>query len=205
MTAPTEPPEGSPDRPVDLSKQASSSGDPNDPYRFGLPEQLPPPEYAPPGWTPPGGWPAAPQPGAQRPPGYPPPSGYPPYPPYPPYPHDYGPPPPHYSPYQAPQPGRGKAVTALVLGLLSIFMFWTAFFDAVLVIAAVAFGVVALTERSGDPRRPRGMAIAGLVCAGVGALLAIIWTVFIFHAVSQCGGVGNSGQPGFKTCLQQHF
>jgi hypothetical protein len=92
-----------------------------------------------------------------------------------------------------------------VLGLLSILFFEMAFFDAVFVIAAVAFGAVALTERPTGPNSPRGMAIAGLVCAGVGALLAIIWTVFLFHAISQCGGVGNSGQPGFKTCLQQHF
>lgn len=210
MTGPTEPPEGSPDRPVDLGKHADPVGggkhpDPNDPYRFGLPERLPPPEYAPPGWTPPGGWPtAAPPVGPSQPgPGSGPPPGYPPYPP--PSPYGYHPPPPQYSPYHVPAAGRGKAVTALVLGILSIFFFWASFFDALLVIAAVTFGIIALTERPGGATPPRGMAIAGLVCAAVGAVLAIIWTVFIIHAINQCGGFNQTNAPGFRTCLQQQF
>jgi hypothetical protein len=217
MTTPSEPPEGSDERPVDLSKSGPSAADPNDPYRFGLPDKLPPPEYAPPGWVPPGGWPApgAPQPGVHPPPGSAPPPGYPPQPPpgypppgYPPQPppygYRYGPPPPNYSPYQVPRRGRGKAVAALVLGLLSIVMFWTAFFDSVLIIAAVAFGVVALTERTNGSASPRGMAIGGLVCAAIAALLATIWTVFLLHGTNQCGGFGQSGQPGFRTCVQNH-
>jgi hypothetical protein len=205
MTRPTEPPEGSEERPVDLSKRDPSAADPNDPYRFGLPDQLPPPEYAPPGWAPPGGWPApgTPPPGVQHPAGFGPPPGYPPQPPQ--YPYQYGPPPPSYSPYHVPRPGRGKAVAALVLGVLSIVMFWSAFLDSLLVIAAVAFGVVALHEGPSGSGSPRGMAIAGLVCAAIGTLLATIWTVFLLHAISQCGGLNQSGQPGFRTCVQNHF
>lgn len=208
MTRPTEPPGGSEERPVELSKRDPSAADPNDPYRFGLPDQLPPPEYAPPGWVPPGGWPApdappagARQPGPQQPTGPPPPYGYLPQPPYP---YRYGPPP-GYAPYQVPRAGRGKAVAALVLGILSIFMFWSAFFDSLLVVAAVAFGVTALIERPRGSGNPRGMAIAGLVCAGVGTLLATIWTVFLLHAISQCGGLAHSGQPGFRNCLQHQI
>jgi hypothetical protein len=213
MTAPSEPPEGVPERPVDLGKHGPENADrpdPNDPYRFGLPERMPPPEYAPPGWTPPGGWPVygtpptgSGQPGPTMPPGAPPPPGYPPYPP--PSPYGYSPPPPQYSPYGMPAPGRGKAVTALVLGILSIVMSWASFFDALLVIGAVAFGVLALTERRPGPPQPRGMAIAGLVCAAVGAVLAVIWTVFFIHAINQCGGFNDTGRPGFRVCVQQHL
>jgi VanZ family protein len=215
MTAPTEPPEGAADRPVDLGKHGAGEaehGDPYDPYRFGLPEHLPPPEYAPPGWTPPGGWPAAgPPPAAPPPGGMPPPGpspftpGSPPPPGYSPYPYGYPPPPPQYSPYQPPPPGRGKAVTAFVLGILSIVMSWASFLDAVLIIAAVTFGVIALTERPAGSAQPRGMAIAGLVCAGIGAVLAIVWTVFVIHAVNQCGGFDQTSRPGFRHCLQQQF
>jgi hypothetical protein len=189
-----------------LGKRDPSAADPNDPYRFGLPDQPPPPEYAPPGWVPPGGWPApsTPQPGVQQ--GYGPPPGYPPT-GYPPPPPPYPGPPPSYPPYQARQRGRGKAITALVLGVLSIVLSVTAFIDALLVIPAVVFGVVAITERPAGPGSGRGMAIAGLVCAGIGALLAIIWTVWAFRAINECGGVHTMqvGGPGFRACLRQHF
>lgn len=207
MTAPTEPPEGSPEHPVDLDKHGAGEAaqpDPNDPYRFGMPERLPPPEYAPPGWAPPGGWPAAPPPPPA--PGEPGPGSPPPgYPQYPPGPFGYHPPPPQYSPYRVSAPGRGKAITALVLGALSIVLSWASFFDALLVIGAVTFGVLALTERRAGSPQPRGMAIAGLVCAAIGALLAIVWTVYVIHAVNQCGGFHQSGQPGFRSCLQRQF
>ncbi|HET6877799.1 MAG TPA: DUF4190 domain-containing protein [Jatrophihabitans sp.] len=228
MNSPTDPRSGEPDEPVSLQKDLHNEQPaeaPFDPYRFGLPETPPPPEYAPPGWTPPptstwAGSPAAPPPGTAWAPPYP--GGPPPYaggpgqapyaggpprhpypggpahPPYPPYP--YG-----TSPYQTRSRSNGKAVAALVLGLLTIFLFWTSVFDALFAILAVVFGILALNEANRSGGTGKGMAIAGLVCAAVGAVLAIVVTTVLIHAVNQCGGLNRSNQPGFQQCVQQHL
>jgi len=214
---------------ADRSQPDQSQLDPNDPYRFGLPDTPPPPEYAPPGWTPPSGWPAPqgpPQlpPQGQAQPGLPP--GYPPVPgqhrpfqhgaPPPPW----GPPsqqgPPVYPPYPyAPTPDRRdavtrrRAITSLVLGGVSILMFWTSFLDAVLVIAAVAFGAIALSggSHATDSRAVAGrrLAMAGLVCAAVGAAAAVGWTVYLVHLINLCGGFNQPNSPALRACLQRHM
>ena len=119
-----------------LQSDPQSLGQPEtpfDPYRYGAPEQPVPPEYAPPATRhprhsappaaqPPPYAPAQPAYGAQ--PGY----GYQggaaqPY-----------PTPPHYSQqYPQPKTGNGKAVAALVLGILAIVFFWTSFIDIILI------------------------------------------------------------------------
>lgn len=243
MTTPAEPPRQQPeqpdpaaappvDPPVDFGKHSERPAelDPNDPYRFGLPD-TPPPEFAPPGWTPPGGWPSQSQPQPppptgqqgspwQQPPGgYPPPyrSPYPGPPPYPPYPPPPGhQPPPPYPPYPYPADEaararaktRRRAATSLVLGVVSIVLFWTAFLDIVLVLAATAFGAVALSDRSGGESREssgRRLAVAGLVCAAVGAVAAIVWTVYLVHIVSNCGGFNQPNSPALRACLQRQI
>lgn len=243
MTTPAEPPRQQPeqpdpaaapvDPPVDLGKHPERPPelDPNDPYRFGLPDTPPPPEFAPPGWTPPGGWSAQHQPdfqsqpqpptGQQRNPWQQPPGGYPPPypgpypgpPSYPPYPGNQPPPYPPY-PYPADQAARQRAKTrrrataSLVLGIVSIVMFWTAFLDVVLVIAATAFGVLALSDRSSaEPRQSSGrrLAVAGLVCAAVGAVAAVAWTVYLVHVVNNCGGFNQPNTPALRACLQRQI
>jgi hypothetical protein len=151
----------------------------------------------------PGGYPPGP---------YPPnPSG--PYPPAPPgpYPPPYGPPPGYYPPTPpqygyGPRPaaGNGKAVAALVLGIGSIVFCWLVFFDALLVIPGVIFGLIATSEakaRGGS----RGMALAGLVCSIVGAVLATLLTVLVVHAANRCGGFDNSNAPNFDNCVRHNF
>jgi hypothetical protein len=184
---------------------------PFDPYRFGAPEQPVPPEYAPPGYTPPP--PTQPGPGAA--PGY---GGYPPYGPpgYPPpgYPPAYPPPsgyaggppplyqPPLYNGYPQPRTGNGKAIAALVLGILSILLSIFAFFDLFLIIPAIVFGSLGLA----DARRGAGglgMARAGLICTAVGAVLAIVLTVFIVHRVSSCDDQYGSGSHQYNVCVRK--
>jgi hypothetical protein len=187
-----------------------------------IPTQPPPPAWgsAPPGAAPgnpfsnPPGTPYAPYgggPGAHPPGPYPPPSGQ-----YPPpsgqYPPPYGPPPGYYPPTPPqygyrPHPGgagNGKAVAALVLGIGSIVFCWLIFFDAALVIPGVIFALIAMSEakaRGGS----RGMALAGLVCSIIGALLATLFTVLIVHAANQCGGFNNTNEPGFNHCVRDNF
>lgn len=163
----------------DAEQRRDADGlDPNDPYRYGLPDRPPPPEFAPPGWTPPAGYylPPPPPPGPHGP---------------------YGPPPPGWLPppqhaWEQREPGRGKAITALVLGIASIPLCLLSFLDFFLVMAAVAFGATALTDHlPGRPSPGRSYARAGLICAAIGGVLAIIVTVVVLVKVRDDCGFGN--------------
>jgi hypothetical protein len=229
MTTPDDPEHNSPAEGVDLSKGASDAEEPFDPYRFGKPEHPIPAEYAPPGYTgpvvttpppPPIGW-GPPAPGANpanpfnNPPGTPyagpggaAGQGYPPAPgqyPYPPPPPGYYPPPPGYGYGYAPPTGNGKAITSLVLGIGSIVFCFFSFFDALLVVPGLIFGVLAMNEAKARGGSGRGMAVAGLICSIIGAVLATVMSVLLIHAVNQCGGFDNGDRTGFQDCVEQHI
>lgn len=187
--------------PVSLDK----SGQPEpsqefDPYRFGQPDYPIAAEYAPPGYT---GPILAPQPAPYQPPtGYGPPTGYPPpsYPNFPAVP----PPPAHYSQYPQPRTGHGKAIAAMALGVASIVLCWTSFFDLIPIVLAVVFGVLALNEANRRPSKEgRGLAIGGLVCALIGAILATVLTVVIIGKYGDCIGK-DFGSSAYTQCINEH-
>lgn len=176
--------------------------EPFDPYRYGRPDHPVPAEYAPPGYVPdptPSAYQQPPTPYAGPGPG-------PGYPGHPGGPYSGAPVPPPYNGYQQPRTGNGKAIAALVLGIASIVFCWVSVFDAVFVVLALVFGLIVLSEaRRGG--RGRGMAIAGLACAVVGALLATVLTVKIINAADQCGGLSHPGvsTQDFRQCLSDNF
>jgi Domain of unknown function (DUF4190) len=159
----------------------------------------------------PTGYSSPPPPGQQpyAPPGQPPPG--------PPGQYPYGPPgqtpyaPPGYDPYApagygyARRAGTGKAVTALVLGIASIFFCWLFFLDAALVIPGLIFGLIALSEAKRPGGAGRGLALTGLICSVAGGVLATVATVLLVHAANQCGGLNNGNAPGFNQCVKDHF
>lgn len=160
----------------------------------------------------PGPYPNQPGPYANQPGPY---QGQPPYPgqqypgqPGPPYPApgygNYPAPPPYNLQYPVPHTGHGKAIAALVLGIGSIVFCWLSVFDAVLIILAVVFGVIALSEAK---RRPSGegrrMAIAGLACALAGAILATVLTVVIYSRYKDCFDKGVGSQQ-YTQCINDH-
>jgi hypothetical protein len=143
---------------------------------------------------------AAPPPGYQQP--------YQPYQPYPTTPPPgggaYGYPPPPFQPYPQPKTGNGKATAGLVLGIASIVFFWLSFFDAIPIVLGLIFGTLGLSEarRSGSGR---GQAIAGIVCAAIGAVLAIVLTVVILTRLRPCLDNYNSGSPAFNSCVHHRI
>jgi hypothetical protein len=129
------------------------------------------------------------------------------YPPgqYPQGPYGYGgPPPPPYYGYAPPKNSNGKAIATLVLGILSIVFCVFMFFDGIFVVLAVIFGIIALGETKHGRGSGRGLAVAGLVCATVGAILAVLFTVWFVHIANNCGGISNSNDPGFSQCVRDH-
>jgi hypothetical protein len=174
---------------------------PFDPYRYGAPEHPVPPEYAPPGYIPP--LPAQPVATA--------PSPYltqtSPYPPYTtPYgaPPPYGPPPPWATQYPQPRTGNGKAIAALVLGIISLLFFWTTVLDLIPVALAIIFGALARGEakRTGTSR---SMATTGLVLGIIGGLLAAMVTVVVYVRIKPCLENYNSGSSEYNSCINSRL
>ena len=102
--------------------------------------------------------------------------------PYPVPPGAYPPPPPFAAPYPyaPPQTGNGYAVTALVLGLISLFLSWFPGVDWVLGALAIIFGAVGISTARRRGGAGRGMAIAGLVLGVVTVVLGLIFYAVIY-------------------------
>ncbi len=194
----------------DEGSQSSTPADPTspldfDPYRYGRPDHPIPAEYAPPGYVPPPQstpvpttppthqagqqpvWPpvdttkATPQYGSN--PQY----GYTPHPP----------PPPGYPAYGTVQQANGKATAAMVLGILSIILFWLTILDLGLAIPAIILGAIGIRDAKRQPQRGgRGKALAGVICGSVGTVLVIVTLVIVYVRISPCihsgGGVSQS-------------
>lgn len=200
----------------DEGSQSSTPSDPSgpldfDPYRFGKPDYPVPPEYAPPGYvaptpaTPPPAGPMSPQPAAQQ-PVWPPvdmtkqqPPQYGAYPGY----TSHPPPPPGYPAYGMVQQSNGKATAALVLGILSILLFFLTFLDLGLVIPAIILGAIGMRDAKRFPQRGgHGRALAGLICGAVGALLVIVTLIIVFVRISPCI---HSGGGVDQTCVNNRL
>ncbi|HZC69385.1 MAG TPA: DUF4190 domain-containing protein [Jatrophihabitans sp.] len=217
MTTPSDPESGEPREGVNLGKgdnRDSGSDAPFDPYRFGKPEHPIPAEYAPPGYTgpviqPPSPYGPPPPPYGNQPYGPGPYGGQPsPYQyPYMQQPGPYGaPPPPPYHGYTQPRSGsNGKAIAGLILGIASIVLCVLSFFDGVLVVLGLIFSLIGMNETKRTGGAGRGLAVAGLICSIIGAVLATVFSVLVIHASNQCGGFSNSDQPGWDQCFRDHF
>jgi len=100
----------------------------------------------------------------------------------------------------APQEGNGLAVAALVLGILSIVLFWFPFVNWILALLAIIFGAIGMAKgkRVG---KGRGMAITGLVC---GVLCVAISVISILFFVSKAKDIDKELQRELKEQQQQH-
>jgi hypothetical protein len=173
--------------------------EPFDPYRYGAPEHPVPAEYAPPGYSPP--------PVTGPPPGMPAQQYVPPAQPgygYPGPQQPYAAPPPYPQQYPQPRTGNGKAIAALVLGILAIFFCWTSIFDVVFVALALIFGFLGLGE-SKRGAGGRGMALSGIACAVVGALFATVLTVVIYSRVRPCLDDFDRGTSAQQDCIDSRL
>ncbi len=89
-----------------------------------------------------------------------------------------GPPPPPPPAPPAVQPTNGMAVASLVLGIVSLILFFTVVPPFILGGLAVLFGILGLSKANqGAPHK--GLAIAGLICGAVGIVAAIAFIALI--------------------------
>jgi hypothetical protein len=205
----------------------STQPEPFDPYRFGPPgpnpygypeypmappgagqgENVPAPSYPPPGSPPPYGA-SATQPHFGAGPTQPPYGAgptQPPYgagaaqPPYQQYPTAYPPPAAHQ--YAAPRTGNGRAIAALVLGILSIVFAFLSILDIPLFVLGIIFGVLGLRAAKRGAGG-RNMAVWGLTCAIIGGVLCLAFTGFVTKRIVDCGNKYDSGTVAYEDCVR---
>ncbi len=116
----------------------------------------------------------------------------------------YPPVPPQYNAQQYPAPptSNGRATASLVLGIVSIFLCIATLFDIIPIALAITFGVIGRRNAIRDPRvGGKGAATAGIVCAAVGAVLAITALVILSRATAKCSDF-SQGSTGWTNCVE---
>ena len=74
-----------------------------------------------------------------------------------------------------------------------------------LMVLGLIFGIIALSEAKDGRAGGRGLAIAGLICTLVGALLATLLTVLIIHAANDCGGFSSDNSDQWQSCVRDNL
>ncbi len=75
---------------------------------------------------------------------------------------------------------RNRAVTSMILGILSIVSCCVPILPLVLAVSAIIIGIASMTKNEGF----RGMAIIGVICGGIGVVMGCVtlygWLMWIF-------------------------
>lgn len=80
-----------------------------------------------------------------------------------------------------PRQGRGLSVAALVLGIAAIVTLPLCGLGALVAIAGIIVGIIALTRRTS-----RGMAATGIVLSAIALIAAIVLGAWFFSRVAPC-------------------
>lgn len=131
---------------------------------FPLQQPVPPQDFMPPPPQP------MPQYGAQPPaPGYGPGPGYPPQM----YPGGY------YGPPMMVPKTNGMAVAGMVIGILSLVLFWASLLGVLLAVLGIIFSSIGISQCNRTGQAGKGMAIAGLVCSLIAAAFWVAVVVIV--------------------------
>ncbi|MDO4909731.1 MAG: DUF4190 domain-containing protein [Corynebacterium sp.] len=115
--------------------------------------------------------------------------------------------------FDVPKKPNGKALAALILGILSILLCWTGPVGLIIGIVGIVLSVLGLKAvANSDPRTARrGMAIAGVILSVIGILLGILFTVIYYWAFGHVKNVQEScGQyevtsTEYTECVHNEF
>lgn len=124
----------------------------------------------------------------------------------------YGAPAPAQAPYQAPAPapyqtphgppqsqeGNGIAIAAMVLGIISLVLFWIPFLGLICGVLGAIFGFVGLGKSNRIGGKGKGMAIAGLVCGIIGTLIGVWYVIAVFAAANEINEFNQGFNEGFN-------
>jgi hypothetical protein len=109
---------------------------------------------------------------------------------------------PGYEPYRiAAPPSRGIGITALVLGILSLPTLLLCGLGAVVGLAGLVVGVIALIRRNG-----RGLAIAGMAMSAASVVLGAIAVSWFLSQAAECGDtLKYPDTPARERCIEHKF
>lgn len=94
----------------------------------------------------------------------------------------------------APKPTRGLAITALVLGICAFLSGLVPVLGAVLGIAAIIFGIIALKRR-----QPKGLGLTGLILGALGAIASVSAAILLMGFWNNLVGELESTEFGEST------
>ena len=78
----------------------------------------------------------------------------------------------------------GMAVAGMVLGILSLVLFWASLLAPLLAILGIVFSVIGMSQSSKPGWTGMGMAVAGLVCSLVTAAIWVILVVLVASIIA---------------------
>ncbi len=76
------------------------------------------------------------------------------------------------------------AVAGFVVGLVGLLLFWIPYLGAVIALVGLVLAIVGFRQAN-ERQAPKGLAIAGLVCAIIGVLLGLLWSIAFTDAVDE--------------------
>lgn len=79
------------------------------------------------------------------------------------------------------QQTSGMAVAGMVLGILSLLLFWASLLAPLLAILGIVFSTLGMSQSSKPGWTGMGMAVAGLVCS---LITAAIWVLIVVVVAS---------------------
>lgn len=106
--------------------------------------------------------------------------------------------------YRQPATGNGKAIAGLVLGILALILSFLTLFDIPLIVLGIVFSVLGL-RAAARGAGGRGMAIAGLTCAIIGAIAATTLFIVVYNRAKDCSDRFDTGTSAYRICLQHGF
>ena len=99
-----------------------------------------------------------------------------------------------------PGTGNGRAVAGLILGILSLALFFFNVLDVPLVVLGIIFSSLGLAAaKRGEGRR--AMALAGLICSLIAVLVVAATTVFVLHRMRICDRSYDRGTSQYNSCI----
>lgn len=85
----------------------------------------------------------------------------------------------YYGPPMLRQQTSGMAVTGMVMGILSLVLFWASLLGPLLALLGIVFSSVGLSQSSKPGFTGKGMAIAGLVCSLISMAFWVLLAIAI--------------------------
>jgi hypothetical protein len=87
----------------------------------------------------------------------------------------------YYGPPMMVQKTNGMAVTGMVIGILSLVLFWASLLGMLLAVLGIIFSSIGISQCGKTGQAGKGMAIAGLVCS---LIAAAFWVAVVIIVAS---------------------